>query len=132
MDIAGKCDHRFLDIKNLLSEQVNNGSSLGSAFAVYREGKALIDLYGGYANIKKTKLWDKDTIAPVHSVGKGIVSLCLTLLISRGQLDLDANVSEYWPEFDKNNKKNIKIRTLFSHQAGLYGWRKELTCRKFT
>ena len=63
----------------------------------------------------------------MHSVGKGIVSLCLTLLINRGELDLDSRVADYWPDFAEKNKGDIKIRTLFSHQAGLYGWNKVIT-----
>lgn len=131
MNIIGTCDPKFLEIKDLLANEIHGGQSLGSAFAVYKNGKSLIDLYGGHTNVKKSNLWNKNTIVPVHSVGKGIISLCLTLLVSRGQLDLDSNVSKYWPEFAKNNKQNITIRTLFSHQAGLYGWRKKIFKKDF-
>ncbi|MDA9651234.1 beta-lactamase family protein [Pelagibacteraceae bacterium] len=126
MIVSGICSNEFLEIKEILTNEITQGHSLGSAFAVFKNGKPLIDLYGGYTQIDTVKKWNKDSIVPVHSVGKGIVSLCLVLLISRGELDLDSYVSDYWPEFAKNNKSDIKIRTLFSHQAGLYGWKEKL------
>ena len=129
--LNGFCDNKFLEIKDILTEEILNENSLGSAFAVYKDSKPLIDLYGGYVKSNKSKKWNKESIVPVHSVGKGIVSLCITLLISRGILNLNAYVSDYWPEFARNNKKDIKLRTLLSHQAGLYGWEKKLSKEDF-
>jgi hypothetical protein len=126
VEINGTCYSKFEKIKDILQKEINTGLSLGSAFAVYHNGEPLIDVYGGYTDKKKIKKWNKKTIVPVHSVGKGIVSLCLMLLMNRKQLDIDAYVADYWSGFSNNSKSQIKIRTLFSHQAGLYGWRKEM------
>ena len=46
-------------------------------------------------------------------------------LIDKGLIDLNENVSTYWPEFSEAGKENIKVRTLLSHQAGLYGWKEK-------
>ena len=43
----------------------------------------------------------------------------MALLIDRGQLDLDATVSSYWPEFAAAGKQHVTVRQLLSHQAGL-------------
>ena len=90
MIVQGICGDRFREIRDILEKEFKKGESLGAAFAVYKNGKPLIDLYGGYINNDKSKKWKKNTIVSVHSVGKGIVSLCLTLLISRGDLDLNS------------------------------------------
>ena len=131
MKIKGICVDKFSEIKDLFENEIIEGNSLGAAFAAYQDGEPLIDLYGGYVKNDLTKKWNKDTIVSVHSVGKGIVSLCLTLLINRGELDLDSRVADYWPDFAEKNKGDIKIRTLFSHQAGLYGWNKKLLQEDF-
>ena len=102
------------------------GSELGASFSVYKKGQPLIDLYGGYRNKKKTLKWNKNTIVNVHSTGKGLVAMCISILIDRGLLELNEKVSKYWPEFKSNNKENILIRDLLSHQAGLYGWVKSM------
>jgi CubicO group peptidase (beta-lactamase class C family) len=41
------------------------------------------------------------------------------LLVQRGQLDLDAPVSTYWPEFAAEGKGRVPVRWLLSHQVGL-------------
>src|SRR5262249_24093109 len=45
----------------------------------------------------------------------------------RGELDLDANVAEYWPEFAANGKSTIKVRHLLSHTSGVSGWEQPVT-----
>ena len=48
------------------------------------------------------------------------------MLASRGQLDLDAPVATYWPEFAQSGKENIPVKMLLSHQAGLPAVRETL------
>ena len=38
---------------------------------------------------------------------------------SRGWIDYDAPVAEYWPEFAQHGKAAITVRQLLSHEAGL-------------
>jgi len=51
----------------------------------------------------------------VYSTTKGATSACALLLVQRGELDLDAPVRDYWPEFTAP----VKVRWLLTHQAGL-------------
>jgi CubicO group peptidase (beta-lactamase class C family) len=53
------------------------------------------------------------------SVTKNTIGLTIGLLVERGQLDLDAPVAEYWPEFAAKGKGAVTVRQLLSHQAGL-------------
>jgi hypothetical protein len=39
--------------------------------------------------------------------------------VQRGELDLDAPVVQYWPEFGAAGKDQIPVRWRLSHQAGL-------------
>ncbi|WP_433358992.1 serine hydrolase domain-containing protein [Streptosporangium sp. CA-115845] len=59
------------------------------------------------------------TIVQVASTTKGATAICAHMLAQRGELDLDAPVARYWPEFGANGKEQIKVRWLLSHQAGL-------------
>ena len=45
---------------------------------------------------------------------------------ARGELELDAPVCEYWPEFAKNGKDAITVRMLLAHQAGLAAFREPI------
>jgi CubicO group peptidase (beta-lactamase class C family) len=48
-----------------------------------------------------------------------MAALCLWMLVDRGQVDLDAPVARYWPEFAAAGKADITVRTLITGKAGL-------------
>ena len=123
----GVYDKRFENVFNKFNTNLASSIDIGASFAVYSNGKLLVDLAGGFKNKDKTELWSPTTTVCVHSTGKGIVAMCLAILIEKGMLNLDSKVSEYWPEFGASNKTDIKVRTLLSHQAGLYAWKEKMT-----
>ena len=55
----------------------------------------------------------------VASSTKGATAICANLLVQRGELDLDAPVARYWPEFAAAGKQDIPVRHLLCHQVGL-------------
>ena len=79
----------------------------------------VVDLWGGTACRFENRAWTEDTVAVVFSATKGIVALAFLMLESRGQIDYDTPVADYWPEFAANGKGAITVRTLLNHQAGL-------------
>jgi CubicO group peptidase (beta-lactamase class C family) len=62
-----------------------------------------------------------DSLLPVYSSSKGASAVVISLLVERGDLDLDATVAAYWPEFQQRGKGAVTVRQLLSHQAGLSG-----------
>ena len=62
--------------------------------------------------------WAEDTLQYVFSTTKGFTTTCAHLLVQRGELDLDAPVADYWPEFAAAGKHHIPVRWLLSHRAG--------------
>ena len=96
-----------------------NPGEVGAACCVYVGGRPVVDLWGGFADREANRPWNEDTIALVASTTKGATAICAHLLAQRGELDLDAPVVEYWPEFGAAGKEQIPVRWLLSHQAGL-------------
>lgn len=92
---------------------------LGAACCVYVGGRRVVDLWRGSADRQASRPWDENTVVRVASVTKGATAICAHLLAQRGQLDLDAPVVQYWPEFGAAGKERIPVRWLLSHQAGL-------------
>jgi CubicO group peptidase (beta-lactamase class C family) len=92
---------------------------VGAAVSVYADGRPVVDLWGGLADRDANRPWNKDTLAEVASTTKGATSICAHLLVQRGELDLDAPVVRYWPEFGAAGKEDLPVRWLLSHQAGL-------------
>lgn len=61
----------------------------------------------------------KDTIFDLASISKLFTSLAAVQLVERGELDLDAPVVRYVPEFGKHGKDDITIANLLTHTSGL-------------
>jgi CubicO group peptidase (beta-lactamase class C family) len=85
----------------------------GAAFAASVDGELVVDLWGG--NV------ERETLLLIFSGTKGLVAVCVLMLLERGLLELDAPVARYWPEFDK---PGVLVRHVVSHTAGLPGLRR--------
>jgi CubicO group peptidase (beta-lactamase class C family) len=118
VDVQGSCDAGFEKLRTAFEESFEQGE-LGAAVAVFRGGRLVVDLWGGYADPERKRPWRRDTIANVYSTTKGVMALCALRLADRGALDVDAPVSRYWPEFAAAGKGALPVRWLLSHRAGL-------------
>lgn len=92
---------------------------VGAACCIYLDGSPVVDLVGGVADLTTGRPWDAETIALVFSTTKGATAICANLLIQRGELDPDAPVAAYWPEFAQNGKARVLVRQVLAHTAGL-------------
>jgi CubicO group peptidase (beta-lactamase class C family) len=90
----------------------------GAAAALYVGGEEVLHLWGGRSTATGRRFTD-DSLVMTASVTKGVISLCAMMLADRGELDVDAPVAEYWPEFAAAGKGKIPVRWLLTHQAGL-------------
>jgi len=121
--VQGTCDDRFSAVKDILAASLDSGADLGASFAVTVEGELVVDIWGGWADEEKTRPWERDTITNVWSTTKTMTALCALILADRGELDFDAPVSRYWPEFAAGGKQDrVLVRHIMSHTAGLPGW----------
>jgi len=89
---------------------------------VYLHGEPVVDIWGGWADAEKTRPWERDTITNVWSTTKTMTFLVALMLHDRGELDFDAPVATYWPEFATNGKERVLVRHVMGHTAGLSGW----------
>jgi CubicO group peptidase (beta-lactamase class C family) len=119
--LQGQCDARFKRVREVFEASFASGAELGAGLCIYLDGRPVVDLWGGFADPAKTRPWRRDTLANVYSTTKGITALCAHQLIERGEIDLDAPVARYWPEFASAHKADLPVRHLLSHQAGLAG-----------
>lgn len=120
--IYGFAADGFEGVREQFEKNFAKRGEVGGSVAVMRDGEYLVDLWGGWASDSRTRAWEADTIVNVWSTTKGLVAMCAHILIDRGQLELDAPVVSYWPEFAQAGKENITVRQLLSHRSGLMGW----------
>jgi CubicO group peptidase (beta-lactamase class C family) len=117
--ITGEVAPGFEKVRAAFAENFEQRGEVGAAFALYKDGEKVVDLWGGVADQETGRAWEQDTLQLVFSTTKGATAACAMLLVERGSLDLDAPVAEYWPEFKAEGKDNIPVRWLLSHRAGL-------------
>jgi len=121
-DVQGSCDDRFSRVREELDRQLDTQEELGGAIAVDLDGETVVDLWGGTRDITGATPWTADTLVNVWSTTKTATALAVLTLAERGQLDLDAPVSRYWPEFAAAGKEGVLVRHLMSHTSGVSGW----------
>ncbi|MGF6823887.1 CubicO group peptidase (beta-lactamase class C family) [Microbacterium sp. ZKA21] len=89
----------------------------GAAFSAYVDGRKVVDLWSGSA--RAGEAWREDTISTAMSASKGLAALCAQILWDRGELDLDAPVTRYWPEFGAAGKSGTLVRHVLTHTSGM-------------
>ncbi|MBF9134148.1 beta-lactamase family protein [Plantactinospora sp. S1510] len=88
----------------------------GASFAVWHQGRPVLDLVGGWRDPGRTRPWTPDTLVNVYSAGKPIAALCVLLLVERGRIGLDDPIVRHWAEF---RSADTTVRHALSHTAGL-------------
>lgn len=117
--VGGDVEEGYGAVADTFRRHLREGREIGAACAVHREGRTVVDLWGGLRDGPRRLPWERDTVVPVFSTTKGMASMALAVAHSRGRVDFDERVATYWPEFARNGKDAITVRQLLSHQAGL-------------
>jgi CubicO group peptidase (beta-lactamase class C family) len=107
----------FEDIARVFQGQLRRTTG-GAAVAVYHRGELVADLWGGSRGGGQP--WQQDTVAMCFSTTKGVISTALHLLADQGQIEYDAPVAAYWPQFAQGGKERITVRHVLTHSAGLH------------
>ncbi len=120
-EIHGHCDEKFSAVRDTFEKNFREKGDVGASVAITVEGEFVVDLWGGYRDAAGSEPWVEDTIVNVYSTTKTMAAMCALLLADRGQVDLYAKVTDYWPEFGQNGKEAVEVRHFMSHSAGLSG-----------
>jgi CubicO group peptidase (beta-lactamase class C family) len=126
-DSAGFVQDKYAATKTAFEANFESGADLGASFCATLEGETVVDLWGGWADEARTRPWERDTIVNVYSTTKTMSFITALLLADRGELDFDAPVAKYWPEFAANGKSAVKVSHLMAHSAGLSGWKEKIS-----
>ena len=118
-EIGGAVEPGFEAVADAFRANFEQHGEVGAATAVYVGGRKVVDLWGGVADVDAGTPYTEDSLQLVFSTTKGATAACANLLAQRGELDIDAPVAEYWPEFKAAGKADIPVRWLLCHKAGL-------------
>jgi CubicO group peptidase (beta-lactamase class C family) len=124
--VQGFVRDQYAPVRAAFADNLASGVDVGAALCVTVEGETVVDLWGGFADSAAVRRWQQDTIVNVYSTTKTVTALTALLLADRGELDFDAPVARYWPEFAANGKQGVKVSHVMSHSAGLPGWQQPM------
>ncbi|WP_327699502.1 serine hydrolase domain-containing protein [Streptomyces sp. NBC_00459] len=126
VETSGTCTDQFAPVREALAASLDD-KDVGASVAVFLDGEPVVDLWGGHIDEARTVPWERDTIINTWSTTKTMTALSALVLADRGDLDLDAPVARYWPEFAANGKDDVLVRHLLGHTAGLPTWDEPMT-----
>jgi CubicO group peptidase (beta-lactamase class C family) len=124
--IEGHCDPRFQAVRDAFALNFEQHGDVGASVCLRVGGNVVVELWGGYQDEARVRPWREDTLVNAYSVGKGVTALLALRLVEQGTLDLDAPVSELWPEYAVEGKEATTLRMLLSHRGGQPGVREVL------
>ncbi|MFJ1732210.1 serine hydrolase domain-containing protein [Streptomyces sp. NPDC088254] len=119
MDVSGAVAEGFEPVREAFARNFTARGDRGAAVAVYRDGRKVVDLWGGVRDVDGEAPWERGTAQIVRSATKGVAAAVLLLLHQRGELDLEAPVGAYWPEYKAAGKERTLVRDLLAHRAGV-------------
>lgn len=110
--LHGAADDKAEAVVARLAGYLGRDPDLSFQVAAWVDGRPVLDAWGG-------PHLDGESLMVPYSTSKNTIGVTIGLLVQRGQLDLDAPVAEYWPEFAAGGKGRVTVRQLLSHQAGI-------------
>jgi CubicO group peptidase (beta-lactamase class C family) len=119
VDIGGTVAPGFEPVRDEFARNFAERGEVGAACCVYKGGEPVVDVWGGTTTAGGDVPYTDRTLQMVASATKGALAIVAHRLAERGELDLDAPVAHYWPEFAAEGKQDLPVRWLLSHQAGL-------------
>ena len=119
--IHGSCAPDFTGVRDSFEHNFTLGQEVGAAVAVWVDGALVVNLWSGSADAAGTRPWRQNTLSTILSGTKALTATCVHQLADRGELDLQAPVAHYWPEFAQAGKGDITLAMVMSHRSGVIG-----------
>lgn len=117
--VVGYVKPGFELVKEVFRSNLDEGLDKGGNFAAYYKGELVVNIWGGYSDVKARRLWNKDTYSCFYSTTKSPCAVVIAHLVDRGLIKYSDKVSKYWPEFAAEGKGEVTLEQLVSNQGGV-------------
>ncbi len=115
--------NQFDVVDTLINKAIRDSVFPGCQILVALKGNVIYNKSFGYFTYDKTRAVKNTDVYDLASVTKvAATSLATMLLFDKHKLDPDAKISKYLPEFKSTNKKDLTLRQIMAHEAGLQAW----------
>ncbi len=106
-------------VEQAIATMIGDGREIGLQVCAYLDGRLAVDCWGGAMDAGSDRMVDGDTLFNVYSVTKAVAATALHIQASRGLIDYEARVVDYWPEYAANGKEATTVRHILTHRAGV-------------
>jgi beta-N-acetylhexosaminidase len=118
---AGLSSNTLAKITSIANEAIAIGGTPGCHVLVAKEGKVIYEKSFGYLTYEKQSPVTDSTLYDLASITKVSATLqAVMFLYDRGMIDINKKASVYLPELKNSNKKDVTLKEVLTHQAGLW------------
>ncbi|AYF73983.1 class A beta-lactamase-related serine hydrolase [Nocardia yunnanensis] len=117
--VHGTADPAFGKVRELFEASVADGRNLGASVAVYVGGRAVVELWGGTADAKSGRPWERDTLCVTFSSTKAVTATAALRVAAERGILIDSPVADWWPEYACAGKESTTLEDFLTHRAGL-------------
>lgn len=117
--VKGMSPNGVKRISKIFDRQIQSGLHPGAQLVIILNGEIVLDRWGGYTDSSKKHRISPSTRFLTLSIAKPFTSMCIFKLNEQKKIDLQAPVSQYWPEFGTHGKEEITIQQVLLHQSGI-------------
>jgi uncharacterized protein YbbC (DUF1343 family)/CubicO group peptidase (beta-lactamase class C family) len=111
---------KLAEMDKAIEQAIADQKCPGGVLWLEHRGTVYHKAYGNLAVVPKVEPMTEDTIFDAASLTKVVACTpAIMLLVERGQVNLDATVQTYIPEFKGDGKEAITVRQLLTHTSGL-------------
>jgi len=112
------------ELKGLLRSSIRKYKVPGASVAILRNNRMIGEAAAGFVNLDTRVPTTTDTVFQIGSISKPHTATLIMQLVDAGEIELDAPVVEYLPQFkvaDLDVSRKVTIRHFLSHQSGIDG-----------
>ncbi|MFE9646172.1 serine hydrolase domain-containing protein [Streptomyces sp. NPDC006365] len=99
--VEGYAEDGFEAVRRVFEELVADGRETGAGLSVWRDGREVVRLNGGWADAGRNRPWQSDTLVMPYSLSKAFAALAALTAVRRGRTGLDEPVANCWTEYGR-------------------------------
>lgn len=120
IELAGVNLSSLDQIDAIVAEGIAQQAMPGCQIIVARKGKVVYEKSFGWQTYEKTTPITNESIYDLASLTKVVATLQVSMfLYEKGLIDIYKKASWYLPELQNSNKKDLVVKDVLTHQAGL-------------
>ena len=116
---------------SILNKHMLSNDFLGVSTGFLKDGFGSYIISSGYSDKRNLTKFQPNTISRIASITKPMTAIAIMQLYEKGEVDLDAPIQTYLPDFPKSEKV-VTIRHLLSHTSGIPHYKSKIDAMSFS